>query len=208
MKEWNKLLPRAWENRWKVWEEMVYGFLLQVFGKENIFKSIKVVTKKWSEDTDIDILCILWSKALCIQVKSKKLTELSKIGSDEHLQKDFQGAVQDAYNQWLLSRQKILARDAKFFDNEQEIILSEGIDEVYIMGITTENYSSLAHQSHVMLNKDEEDPFPIFLTMFDLELVVHYLSDPYDFLYYIKETMNNRLYLSYLKYQSIFLKKS
>jgi len=107
-----------------------------------------------------------------------------------------------------LSRQKILARDAKFFDNEQEIILSEGIDEVYIMGITTENYSSLAHQSHVMLNKDEEDPFPIFLTMFDLELVVHYLSDPYDFLYYIKETMNNRLYLSYLKYQSIFLKKS
>ena len=131
---------------------------------------------------------ILGSKALRVQVKSKKLTELSRTGNDEQLQTDFQGAVQDAYNQGLVSRKKILDRGAKFFDKDgKEIVLSEGIDEVYIMGITTENYPSLTHQSHVMLDKKDDEPFPIFSTIFDLELLAHYLNDPYDFLYYIKQ---------------------
>lgn len=68
-----------------------------------------------------------------------------------------------------------------------EMHLSEEIDEVYIMGITTENYPSLTHQSHVMIEKKKDDPYAIFSTIFDLELMVHYLSDPYDFLYYIKQ---------------------
>ncbi|PKP59110.1 MAG: hypothetical protein CVT88_06205, partial [Candidatus Altiarchaeales archaeon HGW-Altiarchaeales-1] len=176
------------ENRGKTGEEISYEFLSQVFGKSRTFQSVKITTKKGNNDTDIDILCILGSKALCVQVKSKKLTELSRTGDDEQLQIDFQGAVQDAYKQGLISRQKILDRKAKFFDKSgNEIYLSKEIDEVYIMGITTENYPSLTHQSHVMLDKKDNEPFPIFSTIFDLELMVHYLNDPYDFLYYLKQ---------------------
>jgi N-acetylglucosamine kinase-like BadF-type ATPase len=87
-------------------------------------------------------------------VESKKLTELARMGSDKHLQEDFQKAIQEAYNQGITAREKILARSAKFIDQDgKEIKLSEGIDEVYIMGITTENYPSLTHQSYVMLDK-------------------------------------------------------
>jgi len=176
------------QNRGKTGEEISYEFLLQVFGKSRTFKSVKITTQKGKDDTDIDVLCVLGSKALCVQVKSKKLTELSRTGDDKQLQKDFQGAVQDAYKQGLVSRQKILEKNAKYFDEYgKEILLSEEIDEVYIMGITTENYPSLTHQSDVMLDKKDDDPFPIFSTIFDLELMVHYLSDPYDFLYYIKQ---------------------
>ena len=178
----------AGRNRGKVGEEIAYKFLSQVFGKNGAFKSVKITTQKGKDDTDIDVLCVLGSKALCIQVKSKKLTELSRTGDDDQLQKDFQGAVQDAYKQGLISRQKILERNAKFFDeNRKEIHLTEEIDEVYIMGLTTENYPSLTHQSHVMLDKKDDDPFPIFSTIFDLELLAHYLNDPYDFMYYIKQ---------------------
>ena len=89
------------------------------------------------------------------------------------------------------SRLKILEKESKFIDDAgKEIQLSEEIDEVYIMGITTENYPSLTHQSHVMLNKKNDDPFPIVLTIFDLELLTHYLDDPYDFLYYIKQRIS------------------
>lgn len=123
-----------------------------------------------------------------MQVKSKKLTELSRSGNDEQLEKDFKGAIQDAYDQGIISRQKILDKKAKFYDkNKSEIKLPQQIDEVYIMGVTTENYPSLTHQAHIMLNKQEDSPFPIFLTIFDLELICHYLKDPYDFLYYIKQ---------------------
>lgn len=176
------------ENRGKTGEEIAYEFLLQVFGKNKTFKSVKISSQKGKDDTDIDVLCILGSKALCVQVKSKKLTELSRSGNDEQLEKDFKGAIQDAYNQGLISRQKILDKKAKFYDqNNSEIKLSEKIDEVYILGITTENYPSLTHQSHVMLDKKDNEPFPIFSTIFDLELICHYLKDPYDFLYYIKQ---------------------
>ena len=179
------------QNRGTTGEEITYDFLSQVFGKERTYRSVKISTKKGHHATDIDVLCILGSKALCVQVKSKKLTQLSRRGNDEQLRKDFQGAVQDAYEQGLVSRQKILERNAKFFDKDGNAIeLSEGIDEVYIVGITTENYPSLAHQSRVMLDKKDDDPFPIFFTIFDLELIVHYLCDPYDFLYYIRQRIS------------------
>jgi len=179
---------QAGMNRGKVGEEIAYEFLSNVFGKSKTYKSVKITSKKGLDDTDIDVLCILGSKALCVQVKSKKLTKLSRKGDDKALNNDFQKAVQDAYAQGLLSRKKILLKEAKFInENQNEIKLSEEIDEVYIMGVTTENYPSLTHQSHVMLNKQDDDPFPIILTIFDLELLVYYLSDPFDFLYYIKQ---------------------
>lgn len=175
-------------HRGKVGEEITYSFLEKIFGKNRIFKSLKISTKKGHDDTDIDVLCILGSKALCVQVKSKKLTELSRTGNDDQLHKDFKAAVQDAYDQGIISREKILTGNSKFYDeNGNEIKLSEEIDDVYIMCITTENYPSLTHQSHIMLDKSEVEPFPIVVTIFDLELVLHYLNDPYDFLYYIKQ---------------------
>ena len=184
-KEYN---ARASNNRGKVGEEIAYEFLLKVFGKHRTFKSLTITTTKGKDDTDIDVLCILGNKALCVQVKSKKLTELSRMGNDEQLKKDFQGAVQDAYEQGLVSRRKILAKNAKFRDeNGNEIKLSEEIDDVYIMGVTTENYPFLTHQAHIMLDKKDADPCPIILTIFDLELLTHYLNDPFDFLYYIRQ---------------------
>lgn len=186
---------QAGMNRGNFGEEITYEFLKKVFGDERTFKSVKILsletpnsTKRTKDDTDIDVLCILGSKALCVQVKSKKLTELAKTGDDNALQNDFKGAVQDAYEQGLLTRNRILERNSKFIDeNKQEIKLSEEIDEVYIMGVTTENYPSLTHQAHIMLDKRENDPYPLVLTIFDLELVTHYLNDAYDLLYYIRQ---------------------
>lgn len=129
------------KNRGKSGEEISFDFLSNVFGKERTYKSVKIITKKGNDDTDIDVLCILGSKALCVQVKSKKLTEFSKKGSFAHLQKDFKRAVQDAYEQGIVSRSKILAMESKFYDENGSVIeLSESIDEVYIMGVTSENY--------------------------------------------------------------------
>lgn len=176
------------EHRGVVGEEMAYELLSKVFGTKNTFKSVIVTTLKGHQDTDIDVLCILGSKALCVQVKSKKLTLSAKRGDADQLVKDFKGSVQDAYNQGLTSRKKILEKKAKFFEEKRrEITLSEDITEVYIMGITTENYPSLTQQAYIMLEKEQADPFPIFLSIFDLELLTHYLNDPYDFLYYVRQ---------------------
>ena len=184
-------MDEAAKNRGRTGEEIAYDFLLKVFGERRTFQSVKITLKKGHDDTDIDVLCILGSKALCVQVKSKKLTEISRKGDDEALKNDFQGAAQDAYKQGLIARQRILEKGAKFINRDgREIKLSEEINDVYIMGITTENYPSLTHQSNIMLDKKDIDPYPIVLSIFDLEIIAHYLNDPYDFLYYIKQRID------------------
>ncbi len=143
---------RSAKNRGEASEEISFKLLSKIFGNK-AFRRVLVKSSKASTDTDIDVLCILGSKALCVQIKSQKLTELSRKGDDKALRNDFQRAVQDAYEQAKIVRQKILDRSSKFF-NEQgtEIHLSEGIDEVFMLVVTTENYPSLAHQSHTMLS--------------------------------------------------------
>lgn len=177
------------KHRGDVGEEIAYELLSKVFGVDNAYKSVLVYTKKGQPDTDIDVLCILGNKALCVQVKSKKLTQSAKRGDFEQLSKDFKGAVQDAYDQGIVSRDAILNGKAVFRDAQGKEIegLKNKIDEVYILGLTTENYPSLVHQVHILLNKEEQNPYPLFVSVFDLELLVYYLTDPYDFLYYVRQ---------------------
>lgn len=176
------------ENRGKTGEEMCYKFLAKIFGEKSTLRSINISTKKGENDTEIDILCLLGNKALCFQVKSKKLTMLAKKGDDNQLKNDFQKAAQAAYKQGLISREKILAKKAIFTDqNGNKITLNEEINEVYIVGCISEDYPSLTFQSRSMLQKNDVDPYPLFLTIFDLQVIAHYLNDPYEFLYYIRQ---------------------
>ncbi len=176
------------DHRGKVGEEITFELLKKVFGSNRVFQSVRIESKKGHDDTDIDVLCILGSKALCVQVKSKKLTQLSRKGNFEQLQKDFKGAIQDAYDQGLICRERILENSATFYNSEgNKMKLSEDIDEVYILGVTTENYPTLTHQTSIFLDKEENSPYPLFLTIFDLELVLFYLDNPYDFLYYVRQ---------------------
>lgn len=179
------------KHRGDVGEEIAYELLCEIFGKENTYRSVIVETKKGITETDIDVLCLLNNKALCVQVKSKKLTLAAKRGDFEQLSKDFKGAIQDAYDQGLVSRNAVLNGKARFVNAQgEEIYLPSEINEVYIMGLTTENYPSLLHQLHLMLVKKTTDPYPLFVSVFDLELLAHYLKDPYDFLYYIRQRTN------------------
>ena len=180
---------KAKGNRGTAGEDITYELLSKVFGKDRTFQSVGVKEQNGKDDvTDIDVLCVLGSKALCVQVKSKKLTKRAETGDIEKLREDFDGAVQDAYNQGLLSRDAILNGNFRFYrKNGEEIKLPEGIDEVYIMGITTEVFPNFDHLLRMMLNKKDDQQDPILLTIFDLELTTHYLSDPYDFLYYVRQ---------------------
>lgn len=178
-------------NRGKVGEEITYEILVKIFGEDRVFKSVRIESKKGYDDTDIDVLCILGSIALCVQVKSKKLTQLSRQGNFEQLRKDFKGAVQDAYNQGLVCRERILEKKATFYNEHNEKIdLLEDIKDIYLLVVTTENYPTLTHQSFTLLDKKENNPFPLVVTIFDLELIGHYLEKPYDFLYYVRQRIN------------------
>jgi len=82
----------------------------------------------------------------------------------------------------------MLSGDAVIKESDgKEIFLTESLDEVYIITLTTDNYPALAFQIHNLLNKQETDPFPIAINQYDLDLLTQYLPDPFDFLFYVNQ---------------------
>jgi hypothetical protein len=182
---------QLFENRGKVGEEMVHEMLSKVFGEKNTFKSVDIYKSKADRISEIDVLCILGNKALCVQVKSKKLTSLSKNGNYEKIKEDFTLAVQEGYEQGLLCRKEILKKQSRFINEQGEaIIIPKEINEVYIMAITMDGYPALMHQTGMLLDKKDPDPDPIVMSVFDLDTVTLYLNNPYDFLYYVRQRIN------------------
>lgn len=167
-------------------EDIACNFLLPVFGQKNTFQNVKI--KQGKEDkTDIDVLCVLGNKALCLQIKSKKLTEKAQIGNDECYKKDFRCAITDAYNQGLECRKLILSKSCELIKCDGDRLDFESIDEVYLLCVTTGFYPAIPQQVRMMLEIKDSATTPVVLNLFDLHIVTHYLSDPYEFLYYIRQ---------------------
>lgn len=179
---------KALHNRGKVGEEIVCDLLRPVFGPNHVFPSVKIKKTKEKTVTDIDVLCLLGNKALCVQVKSKKMTIAARRGEVNALVRDFKGAFQNAYEQGLMCRDYLKSKECIFLDeNGNKLTIPEYINDVYILCVTTENYPAIPYCSFVLLDQKETNPNPLFLSVFDLELLAHYLNKPYDFLYYIKQ---------------------
>ena len=100
--------------------------------------------------TDIDILAVNNDKAIIFQVKSKKLTALSKKGDIESIRGDFKKAVKDAYEQGLTA-----ADCLKSSNDFQFIIKSEPgfkfdfeIRKSFVVTIVLDDYPAITHQTH------------------------------------------------------------
>jgi len=174
-------------NRGKYAESATAELLRNVFGDRNVYRDVEVRAKKGKAVTDIDVLAVVGNKAVIAQVKSKRLTELSKLGDDKTLVSDFELAVQEAYDQALLCRKAILTGENKLFVDGAELRLKQTIDDAYILCVTVDHYPAVTHQADVYLRKDLPDPYPIALSIFDLDVIAFYLPDPSEFAYYLRQ---------------------
>jgi len=187
MRQDTKYLETAAKNRGHANEQITYEYFQKVFG-ELAFKSLKVIKGKKTL-TDIDVMGVVGSVAIVVQNKSKKMTVDALRGNEEILKNDFKKAIQSAYNQGLQSREILLGEEEyKFIDEDgKEITLPQGIEQVYILCITADVYPAAIHQLSVYLEKEKEEPWPMAISLFDLDIISTYLEDPYEFAFYIKQ---------------------
>ena len=179
------------ENRGVATEQIAKEQLFEVFGDGNVFGGVQV-KRNGHVVTDIDVLAIAGNKALIVQAKSKKLTALAKQGDDESLRRDFKQAIQEAYGQGLLSRNAVLDKGTSLMDDRgKKITLPEEIDDAYIICLTGDFYPAITIQLGNYLEKNADDPYPVALSIFDLEIVSFYLQDPFDLLYYMRQRTDN-----------------
>ena len=73
-------------------------------------------------------------------------------------------------------------------------MLPNEIDDVIILCVTGDYYPAVLLQARGFLEKEDEDPFPVLLSLFDLDIVSYYLSDKYEFLYYLRQRSNHYEY--------------
>ena len=90
----------GFQNKGAFTERFPCSLLRSVLGEHNVYHGLKLRQGK-SDITDIDVLGVYGNKAIIVQAKSKKLTIPSRRGDVVSLQKDFQQAIQDAYEQGL-----------------------------------------------------------------------------------------------------------
>ena len=182
---------RAAEHRGYYAEAFAADALSKVFGKHNVYRSVKIMRNKKETISDVDVLSIAGNKAIILQIKSKKLTIASRMGNMDCIKQDFKVAIQDAYEQGLICRREILNKSNVLINsNGEEIKLSEKIDDAYIICVTSDNYPAVAHQLNMFLKKDLNDPYPVAVNLFDLQILCDYLQDPFNFLYYIRQRIN------------------
>ena len=174
-------------NRGDFAQEATAQLLRDVFGKDNVYTQVQVERSKGQTITDIDVLAVAGDKAVIAQVKSKRLTELARLGNDEKLREDFKVALQDAYNQAILSRRALIDHSDKLLTNGHELSLGERPDDAYILCVTLDHYPAVAHQVDVYLKKPADHPFPVAISIFDLDTLSFYLRDPFEFLYYLRQ---------------------
>ena len=175
------------EHRGHATEEIAHNFLSATFGESNVYRNIKV-RKHGKDETDIDLLVLYQDRAIVVQAKSKKLTVGSRMGNRTNLEVDFHKAVQEAYDQAVLSTQALVDTRYELFDsNGNPFRIAAAPKESHIICITGDHFPALAVQLRSFLRKSQNDPFPLAASLFDLEILTHYLSDPFEFLYFLRQ---------------------
>ncbi len=178
---------KAQFNRGEIAEEITYKIIEKIFGSENTLKNLIIKKSKSTMVTDIDILAVHNNKAIIFQVKSKKLTALSKKGNIESIQSDFKKAVEDAYEQGLIASECLKSSNDYLFvlKSKPDFQFNFDIKQSFVVTIVLDDYPAITHQTHILLGKKYEE-FPVALNIFDLEIVANYLNTSGKFIDYIE----------------------
>jgi len=171
----------ALKNRGDIAENIVKSILERKIDSSNVFVEVDVKAVKSKTITDIDICVVKDNKMLIIQVKSKRLTQLSKQGNIEQFQKDFKLAIQDANKQAIEPIPYILQNTCKLKSKiTRESIDCSQIKEIQTMCVVLDSYPSIT--THTRMFFHETELTPIAVSIFDLELIIDYI-DGFDMLF-------------------------
>jgi len=171
----NEYKDIALKNRGNVAEGIVKSILERKIDSSNIFLDVDVKKVKAKTITDLDVCVVKDNKMLIIQVKSKRLTQLSKKGDIEQFQKDFKLAIQDANKQATEPIPFILQKSCNLKSKiSGKTIDCSKIDEIQTLCVVLDSYPSITIHTRMFFHDTELTP--IAISIFDLELIIDYID--------------------------------
>ena len=144
---------RASFHRGQATEEIAAEMLETVFGN-GVHRDVLIKDGK-DTVTDIDLLVVAGGRALVVQAKAKRLTEVARKGDEEQLVKDFTQAVQEAYDQGMKCRRALLSTGYRLEDRDgRSVEISDPITDVYVICLTLEPFRAATHMLPGLLEKN------------------------------------------------------
>lgn len=187
-----KYSPIAAKNRGDFVEDYAFDKMLKIFGKNNVCKNAFIINKGRETIGEMDVLVMFSECIVLFQAKSKKLTIEARKGNDNAIKKDFQGAIQDAYDQGFSCATMLLMED---FDENyiltdsdfKKITVPNKIRKAYLVPIISEHYPALSFQSsnYLKVNATDSIPQPFIMDVFLLDVLTEFLNTPLNFLSYV-----------------------
>ncbi len=176
---------RLSEHRGDVTETIAQRLLNSVFA-DRVYRNVLVNDGK-RDVCEIDVLALAGNRAIIVQAKSKRLTLMSRQGDDNRIRGDFTGAIQEAYAQGLACRRALLAGGYSLKNSDgNPIVQMEDIKDAYVICLTLDHFPALTFMIDGLLEKGSGDPYPVAISVFELDALTTYLPGPYDFVYYIR----------------------
>ncbi len=173
--------PIAMKNRGDFTEEFSTEKLESIFGKSRVIKNLRIVDKTGEEVGEIDTLVVYADRAVILQAKSKKLTVPARKGNDNALRKDFQDAIQSAYDQGWKCANFLLEEQYKAIDpTGKNVNIRHDFREIFIFCIVSDHYPGLSFQARQFLQHQEHDIIrpPHVMDLFYLDVVSEFLVTP------------------------------
>ncbi|MCE9656248.1 hypothetical protein LPC13_13315 [Clostridium celatum] len=158
-------------------EKEAEELLKNIFGNEGKYFSSVFETKDSHNEHD---LLVLYNDILIIgEVKAAKVKEPFRNPDKAYtrIKRDFKSdkGIQKAYNQGLNLKQLILSQEKTTLYNKQGSKIIEinrdDYKKIYIFCITAENYSILATQLTLLLEKPRNEPYPWVCNLYDLDTI-------------------------------------
>ena len=188
---------RSLENRGSVAEEIVFKHFSKIFGETNTYRGVKIAVNSTLTKSDIDVVGLFDDIAIVVQIKSKKLTALSKQGNIEKIKDDFEKAVESAFLQGEVCKECIEdAANYRFILSDGDVITNRflRVKSTYIICVVLDFYPAIAHLTQALLY-DKYDKSTICFSVFDLETICKFLATPAKLVdYFIKRINNCRFY--------------
>ena len=184
MREDKSYKNTANKNIGKDLEELCGDMLKRSF--DRVYVTVNIYKGK-NRYTDIDGLAILGNVAIVIQAKNKRMMPETLSGNIESFKRDFNMVAQRAYDQGEKSSYALLNQNSfSFKDSNDKLIKMPNISQVFILCISSSVYYAGAMQVNEYLQQKHPDTkLPIVLSIFDFDLLTRYLTNPYEFVYYL-----------------------
>jgi hypothetical protein len=172
-------------HRGEFLENTIYNMLVEVFGKDHVFRNVTISKSKSEVAAEADVLVVHGEFILVIQAKSKRLTLAARSGDLNTLQKDFRLAIQKAYDQ-AIKTADLLVSGAECNVGPNNPRRFELLSRIFPVVVLSDHFPSITILADKLIVADQKR-LPAIIDIFFLEAKLELLRSPVDVLYYLQQ---------------------